>query len=175
MALAHAILKKLRYTNTLESFVSTASAYSLKILEINEAGGLNPTLSKIPGHLLIKYPEYDMTNLPFSNGEFDIVIHSDTLEHVNDPIQGLSECKRILKSNGACIYTVPIIVDRLTRSRKGLKDSYHGISENATFDFLVHTEFGADMWSFPLKAGFQSIRIHNFDYPASIAIEAGTE
>jgi hypothetical protein len=74
---------------------------------------------------------------------------------------------------GACIYTVPIIVGRLTRSRAGLKKSYHGTLEEVGSDFIVHTEFGADAWIYPLQAGFRSARIHAFELPTALAIEAG--
>jgi 2-polyprenyl-3-methyl-5-hydroxy-6-metoxy-1,4-benzoquinol methylase len=40
-------------------------------------------------HQLVRYPEYDMTNLGFESGIFDLVIHSDTLEHVPNPERGL--------------------------------------------------------------------------------------
>ena len=172
MALADSILKRYRFDSTLIDFVHSDIAYSLKLLEINKAGALSPVLTKIPGHVFIKYPEYDMTKLPFNQESFDIVLHSDTLEHVEDPIAGLAECKRVLNSSGVCIYTVPIIVGRLTRSRKGLKPSFHGSNEKNESDQMVYTEFGADAWQWPISAGFTSATIHSFEYPAAIAVIA---
>jgi hypothetical protein len=60
----------------------------------------------------------------------------------------------------------------LTRSRSGLKNSYHGTSDYLKNDYAVHTEFGADMWKYAIEAGFGSARIHSFEYPAALAIEA---
>lgn len=52
-------------------------------------------------------PHLDMlsTNLP--DGAFDVVVSNDVLEHVPDLARGLRETRRILKSGGACIATVP--------------------------------------------------------------------
>lgn len=72
---------------------------------------------------------------------------------------------------GCCIFTIPII-GRLTCSRAGLKNSYHGISDQLDNDYTVHTEFGADMWRFAIEAGFNSTRVHSFECPSALAIEA---
>lgn len=172
MALADAMLFSYNFYGTLVQFVESDIAKTVKMLEINEAGGLSSVLKKIPNHQLVSYPEYDMTNLSFESATFDLVIHSDTLEHVPNPIAGLSECRRVLVKTGRCIFTVPIIIGRLTRSRAGLKNSYHGTSDQLVNDYIVHTEFGADMWRFAIEAGFTSTRIHSFEYPAALAIEA---
>ena len=130
MALAHALLTYFDYAGVFSDFVASAAAASLSVLEINEAGMLTKFLKRLPQHRLIRYPESDMTKLTFVDQSFDVVVHSDTLEHVPDPIAGLRECRRVLKPRGICAYTVPIVVDRLTRSRKGLPPSYHGTPSN---------------------------------------------
>ena len=172
MALAKAILNTYGHNGTLDQFVRTDKARTLKILEINEAGSISSLLQCLPGHKLIRYPEHDMTNLSFQSSSFDLVLHSDTLEHVEYPILGLSECRRLLVPTGHCVFTVPVIVGRLTRSRSGLKKSYHGDSANKEDDLVVHWEFGADFWKFVIEAGFSDMRIHCLEYPAALAIEA---
>lgn len=172
MALADAIVFACGFAGTLEQFVESDRASTLNVLEINDAGGLTPFLKKLPNHQLVCYPEYDMTRLSFESETFDLVVHSDTLEHVPDPLAGLSECHRILAKSGRCIFTVPIIIGRVTRSRSGLQNSYHGSSDQLKNDLLVYTEFGADMWKFAIEAGFISVRIHSFEYPSALAIEA---
>ncbi|MBI4808483.1 MAG: methyltransferase domain-containing protein [Nitrosomonadales bacterium] len=174
MALADALLCSFKYRGPLVKFVESDLAKTLNVLEINEAGGLSSVLEKLPNHQLVRYPEYDMTRLAFESATFDLVLHSDTLEHVPNPVAGLSECRRILTKNGRCIFTVPIIIGRLTRSRAGLKNSHHGATNQLGVDYIVHTEFGADMWKFALEAGFTSTRIHCLEYPSALAIEATT-
>jgi SAM-dependent methyltransferase len=172
MALADAILCAFGYPGPLRDFVGSDAAMRLKVLEINEAGGLSSTLARLPHHLLVSYPEHDMTDLAFESESFDLVVHSDTLEHVPNPVAGLAECRRVLKNAGRCIYTVPLIIGRLSRSRAGMKNSYHGGPGESAPDEIVHTEFGADAWKFALEAGFGSIRIHCFEYPCALAVEA---
>jgi SAM-dependent methyltransferase len=172
MALADTILSAYDFSGTLVQFVESRSARKLRVLEINEAGGLTPILKKLPKHQLVRYPEYDMSNLTFGSGSFDLGVHSDTLEHVPNPVSGLAECCRVLTKAGRCIFTVPVIVGRLTRSRVGLKNSYHGTADREKNDYVVQTEFGADMWKYAIEAGFDNARIHSFEYPAALAIEA---
>lgn len=172
MALAEAILNTYKFTGTLAQFVESELGETLKVLEINEAGSLSPTLKKLANHQLVRYPEYDMTNLAFESDTFDLVIHSDTLEHVPNPERGLSECRRVLRKSGKCIFTVPIVVDRMSRSRVGLALSYHGQSGVPADDQVVCTEFGADVWRTVLEAGFHSCEIFSLEYPAALAIIA---
>jgi SAM-dependent methyltransferase len=143
-----------------------------KLLEINEAGNLTPWLSRLPRHILARYPECDITRLPYPDGAFDLVVHSDTLEHVTDPDQGLRECRRVLSPGGACAFTVPVVVGRLTRDRHGLPASYHGRPECRDDDFRVHTEFGADVWTTVFKAGFSRCELVPFRFPSGLAIVA---
>jgi len=171
MALASALLRNCGGTGTFAEFSSTPAAQGLRVLEINEAGGVAPFLAKWPGHQLVRYPDVDMQQLPQADATFDLVVHSDTLEHVADPVAGLAECRRVLCTSGACVYTVPIIVGRLTRSRKGLPPSYHGDPAKGA-GYLVHTEFGADAWRWPLAAGFADCRIVSLEHPAAHALIA---
>ena len=172
VALAKAITNSYHYEGILSEFIDTPRAKGLKLLEINPAGGLTSILMPLEGHKLVSYPDYDMTKLAIESASFDLVVHSDTLEHVEYPITALSECRRVLSSGGRCIFTVPVVVDRLTRSRAGLKPCYHGSQGETGSDFLVRTEFGSDVWKYVVEAGFQSSTFHCVDYPAGIAIEA---
>jgi SAM-dependent methyltransferase len=171
MVLAYAIMAFFRYKGWLKDFIKKDFVQSLKILEINEAGQLTPFLSQLPGHRLEQYPQIDIMNLPFSEMTFDIVVHSDVLEHVKYPLRGLSECLRVLKQDGFCAYTVPVIIDRFTISREGLAPSYHGSGDNKE-DFLVYTEYGCDAWKQVIQTGFNECRIFSINFPASLAFVA---
>lgn len=172
MALASGILRAYRYSGILEEFVESDVAEKLKVLEINNAGALTPVLSQINGHKLISYPEYDMENLKIDSSVYDLVVHSDTLEHINNPLDALTECKRILKPLGRCIFTVPVIVDRLSMSRSDKENSFHGDKTTGSDDLIVRTEFGCDVWKYVMQAGFSEVTLHCIDYPAGLAIEA---
>ena len=139
------------------------------ILEINEAGMLSPVLESCGERTFGAYPDVDMLALPHEDSVFDMVVHSDTLEHIKNPTLALSECYRVLKPGGGLCFTVPTIIGRMTRCRDGLPNSYHGTSESAENDLIVHTEFGADAWTYIIQAGFTELSIHTFSYPAGIA------
>jgi len=170
MALAMALLKMHGSTYSLNEWVKHSRNKHLKVLEINPAGCLTKTLEQMPHHKLVEYPEYDLMDLKIPSSEYDLVIHSDTLEHIKDPIQALKECYRVTKPGGLCIYTVPIIVDRLTRSREGMENSFHGSQTTKSGDYIVRYEFGADYWTFPIRSGFSSITTCALEYPAALAI-----
>lgn len=172
MALAFALMSRFRFSGTFSEFVKQPEIQNLQILEVNEAGSLSQFLSSLPQHSLETYPKVDMMALSFADSSFDVICHSDTLEHVPNPVTGLSECYRVLKPNGILAFTVPIVVDRLTRSRLGLPPSYHGSPEAGRTDFLVHTEYGSDAWLQVIQAGFQECRIIALDYPSAIALLA---
>jgi SAM-dependent methyltransferase len=170
-ALARALLRVLGWDGTLDAYVATPpSSTSPRVLEINEAGSLAPWLSRLETHRLARYPEYDMRRLPFPDESFDLVVHSDTLEHISEPDKALAECRRVLSMRGACVFTVPVLVGRMTRSRTGLSPSYHGHPGCRDADYRVHTEFGSDVWTGVLGAGFASCEIVPYKYPAGIAV-----
>jgi SAM-dependent methyltransferase len=172
IALSDAIRSAVGTTLTLREFAQTPDAARLAILEINEAGDLSPTLRQFPGHVLATYPDVDMHAMPYADEMFDIVVHSDTLEHVAQPIRALSECSRVLRTGGTLCFTIPTIVGRLTRSRAGLPKSFHGSPATGSDDFSVQTEFGADMWTYVIQAGFSSVAINSVDFPSALAISA---
>jgi hypothetical protein len=68
--------------------------------------------------------------------------------------------------------TFPTIVERLSRSREGLPKSYHGSANRGTDDYVVQTEFGADMWTYVIRAGFGTLSINVVDYPSALALSA---
>jgi ubiquinone/menaquinone biosynthesis C-methylase UbiE len=110
-----------------------------------------------------------MTNLPYPDQTFDLVVHSDTLEHVPKPIEGLSECYRVLVPGGYCAFTIPIIVDRMTKNREGLPPSHHGNAEQRSADLLVQTEYGCDAWKHLIVAGFKECRLITPEFPSALA------
>ena len=171
MGLSAAMLREYRHGGTLMQFCES-STNDLRILEINTAGNLTKFLKKLHGHKLVEYPQFDMMNLDIESDSYDLVIHSDTLEHVPMPERGLSECLRVLRRDGKCIFTVPIVIDRFTRNRTGLTPSYHGQPGIFAHDQLVCSEFGADVWKTVVKAGFTSCEIYAFEYPSALAIIA---
>ena len=143
-----------------------------RVLELNRVGTLSRYLDRLPRRTLAEYPQVDMQNLPFKEASFDLILHSETLEHVPDPTAGLRECLRVLKPGGWCCFTIPMNLGRLSRSRKDLSPSFHGRSDTDQNDMLVHTEYGCDFWEQVLKVGFDECRIVTVEFPSAQAIAA---
>ncbi|HXB37192.1 MAG TPA: methyltransferase domain-containing protein [Acidimicrobiales bacterium] len=168
MALTRALLGAAGFDGSLDDWV--ASQPALHVLEINKAGDLTPWLDRLPGHLLVEFPEIDIQTLPFDSGRWDIVIHSDTLEHVDDPGLALAECRRVLGPEGALCFTIPVIPGRMSRRRDDMPPSYHGTEEDPIY--RVVTEYGADFWLPVLEAGFTDLRLVADYGPHAVALVA---
>lgn len=170
IVLATSLLSYLNISCTLQEAAAQARFGSdFQLLEINEAGMLSPVLRQFPGYTFGAYPEVDMHALPFPDDSFDLIVHSDTLEHIQNPVHALRECYRALKPGGALCFTVPVIVGRMSRDRTGLPPSFHGSPEDKAADYIVHTEFGADTWTYLMSAGFDDVTLHALEYPAALA------
>lgn len=166
ITLAGAIMYQYGFKGLFKDFVNKFG--HLKILEINEAGQLNQFFKEMPNHVLAEYPKISILNLPYKKEKFDLVVHSDTLEHIEDPIAALMETRRVLKKGGKTCYTVPVIMDRLTKSRKGLKASFHGSPGHD--EYRVYREYGADYWREIVESGYTVFSIFTYKFPAGIAM-----
>lgn len=91
-----------------------------KVLEVG--GGLSPYrhLIKTPNYWSLdpyhlekefgyfsKSIKYDGANFPFKSDSFDILFHTEVMEHIFDTHFFLSECSRVLKKNAPMFFTVP--------------------------------------------------------------------
>lgn len=162
------------------------SLHDLDVLEVNGAGGLAPLLASLPKHRRLDWPAVDLRKLPLDSESFDLVVHSDTLEHIADvhsevggvPVvlpgvrEALRECRRVLRPGGALCFTVPTLVGKLTQGTAGNPPTYHDPSPTPDEGLRVHTEFGADVWAYCLDTGFVSVEFTCVEWPAGLAITA---
>jgi SAM-dependent methyltransferase len=167
-ALAVSILRHAGWPGTLDAW--TSSDTPLSVLEINQAGQLSPWLARLRHHQLVEYPATDMQQLASADGSWDLVVHSDTVEHVEDPVRALAECRRVLAPQGAVCFTIPVIPSRLTRRRDHLPPSFHGTESDPSY--LVYTEYGADFWAQIFGSGFTTLCIDALQWPDAIALTA---
>ena len=173
MTLAAAVTSAFGFGGSFKDFCRTdLRIRRLTVIEINPAGNLSAFLQLLPKHALHSFPQLDMQRMSFADASTDLIIHSDTLEHVPDSKAALDESGRVLKPGGHLFYTVPIIIGRLTSTRHGLPPSYHGTSGVNREDCKVQTEYGADFWCEIFEAGFREVRLTSLIFPASVAIHA---
>jgi SAM-dependent methyltransferase len=173
MTLAAAVTSAFGFSGTFEDFCRNHPGIrELTVVEINAAKNLSRFLQALPKHALHSFPQIDMQRMNFADSSIDVIIHSDTLEHVPDSKAALRESRRVLKPGGHLFYTVPIVIGRLTRTRRGLPASYHGKPGVEREDCVVQTEYGADFWGEIFEAGFHRVTLTSLIFPASVAIHA---
>lgn len=51
----------------------------------------------------------DLENLSFADGEFDLFVTQDVMEHIFNPAKAFKEIARVLKPGGAHVFTVPLV------------------------------------------------------------------
>ncbi len=104
----------------------------------------------------------DVQQLSFVDASFDVVISSETMEHVRRPWLGFREIQRVLKPGGIHVFTIPYRDDRLTTARVDtsgeenvylLPKVYHQ-DPYRTEDSLVFTDFGRDLPELLSATGF---------------------
>ena len=144
-----------------------------RILHLNQTNALGPALESLGSVTETVYQpgkplgsrigtcfNEDMSRLSFEDNQFDLAIHSETLEHLPDYRRALAEVRRVLKPGGSQVYTIPLLFSRKTRQRMNLDQSgqlvpclplsFHGCNR----EFPVIWEFGGD---------FCRHRVHSID------------
>lgn len=160
----------------------------LRIAEINmvgSVGSLHSLLAELPS---VSFSEYqgpdqrgeivngvrneDMCRLTYQDTSFDLVLSSDTLEHVPDFKAALRESHRVLRPGGRHIFTVPIVASRSATTTRAelvgdgevvhrMTPLYHGRGAGlyrhipVGADLLTFTEFGRDVTTHLRDAGFE--------------------
>ncbi len=113
----------------------------------------------------------DLQRLPFPEASFDLVVSSESLEHVRRPWQGFAEIHRVLKPGGFHCFTVPYRNDRLTRSRVDtagpediplLPKVYHQ-DPYCPEGCLVYTDYGRDLPELLERRGFHTSLVKVWD------------
>ncbi|HMB05068.1 MAG TPA: class I SAM-dependent methyltransferase, partial [Isosphaeraceae bacterium] len=151
-------------------------ARALRVAEINRIEGLHPVLAALPhfaasdyipgatpGSVVDGVRHEDLTHLTYPDDAFDLVLTSETLEHVPDLDAALREIRRVLATGGRHLCTVPLL--------PGIPRTFARtvVRPDGTLDHLappirhpggdvgypVFTEFGADWPEILRRAGFE--------------------
>ena len=157
--------------SSLKEWVGTNEAQSLRVAEINRIDGLHDVLSKLPR---LAYSEFepegnaekvrieDLTRLTYPDASFDLVLTSESLEHVPDLPAALSEIHRVLDTGGCHVFTLPLLPGvPLTSARSVViqGEVKHLLPEirhpGGDIGYPVFTEFGADLPEILKRAGFE--------------------
>ncbi len=152
-------------------------ARRLRIVEINRIDGLHEFLSALP-HLA--YSEYregeppgssvdgvrceDLTRLTYADASFDLVLTSESLEHVPDLDAALSEVHRVLVPGGRHLFTVPGLPGEARTFARAVLRPDGSVEPRGPWPlirhpggdvgYLVFTEFGSDLPEILRRSGF---------------------
>lgn len=109
----------------------------------------------------------DAANLPFSDGSFDVVVIAEVLEHLFDPLEAAREARRVLRSGGDLLVTVPNIAHWRNRADLALLGRWHpgGDDQSVSEPWRdPHVRFFTPrtMRSFLLAAGFTPVAVGGY-------------
>lgn len=117
----------------------------------------------------------DLEQLSFDDGQFNIVVSSEVLEHVSDYQKCLKEMNRVLKKGGACYMTFPFTSDKIKHSIRAYKNElgkiihiltpeYHGDPLNNLGSFCFRY-FGWQILEEAKSIGFKEASVYHIYDP----------
>ena len=152
---------------------------ALRVAEVNRLNAGHEYLGTLPNLTYAEYPDEDIQDLSYADGSFDLLITSDTLEHVPDYRVGLKETRRVLRAGGRHILTVPLRPDlAASQDRSGMDPIYHGVPpgplallRRPTEDMVARHDFALDFIDDVAHAGF-AVEVHGTDVESVICATA---
>ena len=131
-----------------------------------------------PGYKYAKYVKHaDVTDLPFQESMFDMIICNHVLEHVKDDSKAMSELHRVLKPNGTAVLMVPIDMDAERTDEEKPDEELTGDERERRFGQYDHVRmYGRDYFERLENAGFHVEHISfSADLVKQLALEPKDE
>lgn len=110
----------------------------------------------------------DVQRLGYADASFDLITHTEVLEHVPDDARALAELRRVLRPGGLMIFTVPLHDGECTVERARLRDGvtehlrepvYHTDPLRGGRGILAFRDYGSDILDRLRSAGFIDARL----------------
>ncbi len=168
------------FARSLALWVEQPAVRLLRVAEINTIDGLHSYLRALP---LFSGSDYqgeklpaardaadrseDLTRLTYPDNSFDIILTSETLEHVPDLHAAVREIHRVLAPGGRHIFTVPVLPTTEHTFPRSIVLPDGTIEDRAPrichpggdWGYPVFTEFGMDLPEWLLQQDFE-IEVH---------------
>jgi ubiquinone/menaquinone biosynthesis C-methylase UbiE len=147
------------YDRMIAGHVAHLTACDVNQADVDYARALNQ------GVMNLKYEINDALNLSYPNGNFDLLVSSEVIEHVGDPAKMLTEMYRVLAPGGWVIMTFPSRefpfsydpVNRIWQWIRPAKSRERLIAQGAYafgHDYLIGSQ---DFMKWSKDAGFQVV------------------
>lgn len=161
---------------SLARWVESPEIRHLRVAEINRIDGVHDVLRRLPhlaasdyqpgaapGAVVDGVRSEDLTKLTYPDDSFDLVLTSESLEHVPDLDAALGEIRRVLVPGGRHVFTVPLLPQTVETFPRSIVRSDGTIEDRAPrichpggdWGYPVFTEFGADLPELLRRAGFE--------------------
>lgn len=161
---------------SLARWVDDERVRALRIAEINRIDGLHDRLMGLPrfessdyrpgaepGAIIDGVRSEDLMRLTYPDAAFDLVLTSESLEHVPDLDAALAEIHRVLAPGGRHVFTVPVLPNTRHTFPRAIVRPDGSIEDLATriahpggdWGYPVFTELGADLPEILERAGFE--------------------
>ena len=110
----------------------------------------------------------DMQQLSHADRSFDLLVHTEVLEHVPDDARALRETHRVLREGGLMLFTVPLYDGEITIERARFDDAGHvhhllppvyHLDPLRAEGILAFRDYGRDIVQRVHAAGFHAVRI----------------
>jgi len=111
----------------------------------------------------------DVQRLSYADASFDVITHTEVMEHVPDDARAYAELRRVLRPGGVMLFTVPLhdALETIERAhfRGGaiehrLAPAYHGDPLRDGARILVYRDYGHDILQRLARAGFIEARLY---------------
>jgi SAM-dependent methyltransferase len=165
---------------SIADWVNRPEAQGLRVAEINRIDGLHDLLGRLPffsfsdfrdgvqrGAYVESVRNEDLCSLTYADASFDLILSSESLEHLPDLAAGLAETRRVLAPGGRHLFTIPLLPGVERTHARSVFDTDGTLRHLSTTirhpggdtGYPVFTEFGSDFPDLLNLIGF-AVEIH---------------